>query len=131
MIQHTDKPPKADRDFLLKALKEDGQLLKRAAKTLQADREVVLVAVKAFGRALQYAAEPLQADREIVLAAVKRSCAISVRAPIQTWLLKHAPKSIKSDREIVFAAVKEDPGALNESSEELQQDEELRNIAGL
>ena len=69
LIQHTDKPPKADRDFLLKALKKDGQLLKRAAKTLQADREVVLVAVKAFGRALQYAAEPLQADREIVLEA--------------------------------------------------------------
>ena len=106
LIQHTDKSLKADRDFLLKALKEDGQLLKHAAKTLQA-------------------------DREIVLAAVKRNCAISPRAPIQTWLLKHAPKSIKSDREIVLAAVKEDPWALYESSEELQQDEELRKIAGL
>ena len=45
LIQHTDKPPKADRDFLLKALKEDGQLLKRAAKTLQADCEIVLEAL--------------------------------------------------------------------------------------
>jgi len=91
----------------------------------------MLKVVKIHGWALQYAAEPLQADREIVLAAVKRNCAISPRAPIQTWLLKHAPKSIKSDREIVFAAVKEDPWALYESSEELQQDEELRKIAGL
>ena len=36
----------ADRDYVLKAVKEDGKALERAAKSLQADREVVLEAVR-------------------------------------------------------------------------------------
>ncbi len=39
----------AEREVVLKAVKENGEALKRAAKSLRADREVVLEAVKVGG----------------------------------------------------------------------------------
>ena len=55
----------ADRDYVLKAVKEDGKALERAAKSLQADREVVLEAVKENADALKRAAVELRNDPEL------------------------------------------------------------------
>ena len=62
----------ADRDCVLEAVRQNGQVLVCAADNLRADREVVLEAVKLDGSALQYADESLRADRKVVLAAVRR-----------------------------------------------------------
>jgi|TARA_Y100000310_G_scaffold114790_1_gene113306 hypothetical protein len=62
----------ADREVVLKAVKENSEALKRAAKSLRADREVVLEAVRQHGKALEYADESLQGDREVVLEAVRQ-----------------------------------------------------------
>ena len=47
--------------------------------------------------------------------------------------LEFAAKSLRADREVVLAAVKQDGygWVLEYASEKLQQDEELRKIAGL
>ena len=50
---------------MLAAVKQDGRLLKYAAKSLQADREVVLEAVKQDGEAIRHAAEELQNNPEL------------------------------------------------------------------
>ena len=55
----------ADRDYVLKAVKEDGKALERAAKSLQADREFVLEAVKQNAEVFEYAAKELQKDKKL------------------------------------------------------------------
>ena len=64
---------KADREFMLAAVKQNGWALKYASDELKGDREIVLEAVKQKGYALQFASDELKGDREIVLEAVRTS----------------------------------------------------------
>ena len=66
-------PLRADRDFVLAAVRVDGVTLQHAAESLKADREVALEAVRTRGGALRFAAEPLKADRGVVLEAVQQN----------------------------------------------------------
>ena len=62
----------ADRDYVLKAVKEDGKALERAAKSLQADREVVLAAVKEHGGGvLEFADKELLSEGKFWLDAIE------------------------------------------------------------
>jgi hypothetical protein len=130
----------ADRDYVLKAVKEDGEALKRASKSLRANREFMLEAVRQDGWALEYADESLQADREFVLEAVKLDGSAlkyadgSLRADRKVVLaavkdtghaLQYAAKSLKADRKVVLAAIKLDGSALQYADESLRADREV------
>jgi hypothetical protein len=95
---------KADRQFMLASVKQDGTALAYADLELMSDKEIVLTAVghdRGQRTALQWAAPELQADREVVLAAVKASyCALA-----------YASKELKADREVVLAAAMQSPHA--------------------
>jgi hypothetical protein len=152
-LDYAAKALKADREIVLAAVKQSGSQLQLAAKALKADREIVLSAVKQYGPALEHADKSLKADREIVLAAVKQEGfafaldyadkslkadrEIVLKAVKQNgYALDYADKSLKADREIVLAAVKQKGDqfghrVLEYASEELQQDKELRKIAGI
>eukprot|EP01048_Picozoa_sp_COSAG05_P014333 COSAG05_NODE_1613_length_4406_cov_23.155561_1_plen_148_part_00 len=64
---------KRDRDYVMKVVKQKGEMLEYAAEKLKADRDVVLAAVTQNWRALKHATEDLKADLEVVLAAVKQN----------------------------------------------------------
>ena len=123
-LQFAAKSFKADREIVLAAAESgNSYVLKDADKSLKADREFALAAAKKSGWVLEHAAKSFQADRDIVLAAVKQFAGA----------LEFAAKSLRADREVVLAAVKQDGygWVLEYASEKLQQDEELRKIAGL
>eukprot|EP00971_Amphidinium_carterae_P157304 3118493-Amphidinium_carterae.1 len=54
-----------DRNFVLRAIREDGRELQYATEELRGDRDVVMEAVRQNGRALEYAAEELRGDRDL------------------------------------------------------------------
>ena len=110
---------KADRSFVLDAVKQNGNTLKHASEVLQADREVVLVAVKKTGSSLRHAVESLRAEREVVLAAVRQDG----RA------LQYASKDLKADTGIVMAAVQQNSSTLQYASAELRGDREFIRAA--
>ena len=62
-----------DKEFVLKAVKQDGWTLYHASKELKNDKEFVLEAVKQNGWALYYASKELRNDKEVVLEAVKQN----------------------------------------------------------
>ena len=152
-LEDADKIFKADREIVLAAVKQDASALKYATKSILVDREIVLAAVKRHFTALDYAAKALKADREIVLSAVKQYgpalehadkslkadreiVLAAVKQEGFAFALDYADKSLKADREIVLAAVKQKGDqfghrVLEYASEELQQDKELRKIAGI
>ncbi len=117
-LEHADKIFKADREFMLKAVKDYGGALEYADKSLKADREFMLECIKKFGyrcSALEYADKNLKADREFVFAAVKK---------VSYWL-EYAAKNLKADRELVLKAVKDYGGALEYAAKSLKADREV------
>ena len=64
---------KADREFILAAVAQDGDTLKHASAELKADREFILAAVTQDGDALGHASDELKADREVVFAAARQN----------------------------------------------------------
>jgi BRCT domain type II-containing protein len=120
VLRYADKSLKADRDFILKAVKQNGDALEYADKALKADRKVILAAVKAqCYNSLYFADKTLRADREVVLAAVKQF----------GGALENADKTLKADREVVLAAVKEWGGALRYADKALRADREVMLVA--
>ena len=61
-----------DKDLVLKAVSQDGQLLYYACKELRDDRDVVLSAVTNKGIILKYASKRLRGDKEVGLVAIKQ-----------------------------------------------------------
>jgi hypothetical protein len=76
-------------------------------------------AIKQNGEAFEYADESLKNDKEFVIAAV------SVDG---NSVLYHTSESLKNDKEVVLAAIKQNPNALYNASDELQNDPELKKI---
>ena len=134
----------ADRDYVLKAVKEDGKALERAAKSLQADREVVLEAVKEAGWVLEFADEELLDDREFMLEAIEKVETFEeVSQCCEGWMdneefLLEAIKrgcctvldfaedpELPFDREFMLAAVRLDARAIWHADESLCSDREF------
>ena len=106
----------SNREFVLKAVNSDGDLLEYADAKFKADREVVLAAVSSSSLYSLYLADPkFNTDREVVLETVKHN-------PGQ---LKYASDELKADREIVLAAVISEGLALQYASKELKADREI------
>ena len=66
-----------NREFMLLAVKQDGEFLSYAAKSLQNDKELALAAVEQNGKAFGYVLGDLQNDRDII-EAYKKSIAKTI-----------------------------------------------------
>ena len=64
---------RADREVILKAVKNDGQALYYASKELRDDKEVVLEAVKNKGIIVKYASIGARSDVDIAVAALTQN----------------------------------------------------------
>jgi Domain of unknown function (DUF4116) len=115
LLEYASDELKADREYVLAAVRQNGWALQFASAALRADREVVLEGVRKDGRALYYASAALKADREVVLAAVRRN----------GYALPYVSYSLKADREVVLAAVRQNGNALECAHPDLRADEEV------
>ena len=61
-----------DKELILEAVKQDGQILYYASEELRDDKEIVLTAVTNKGLIFKYASKRLRGDKEIALAAIKQ-----------------------------------------------------------
>ena len=105
-----DKSLQKDKAIVLAAVKQDGYALGYADKSLRKDKAIVLAAVKQDGSALQYADKSLRKDKAIVLVAVKQ----------YGLALQYADKSLQKDKAIVLAAIKQDGDALDYVDKSMQ-----------
>ena len=146
-LKYADDSLKADKAFMLKALKIDGSLLSYADKTLKEDfdialtavtsnglaladvpaplsknRQIVLAAVKQDGNAINVVDESLRTDREIVLAAVSAKSKSSQR---ENEALKHISQTFKQDKQIVLAAVRANSWSLAYADDSFKKDMEV------
>ena len=141
LLAEADDSLKADREFVMEAVRLNGDVLQYVAESLKADREVVLAAypvtwaleyaddslkadrefmmeaMRLEGEAFEHASDSLKADREFVLAAVTQ-----FNSP---WALGYADDRLKADREIVMEAVKEDGYLLEHADDSLKADREV------
>ena len=120
VLEFASEGLRADKDFMLAAMKQDGFPLQFASEELKADKDFMLAAVKQLGFALRFASDELKADKEVVLAAVKQ----------HGFALEFASEELKADKEVVLAAVKQDGVRVLEfASEELKNDWSLKAAA--
>ena len=60
-----------NREFVLKAVKENGKFLDFVAETFKDDKEVVKMALEQDSEALEFVSERLKDDKEIVAIGIK------------------------------------------------------------
>ena len=65
-LYHTSETLKADKNFILQAVRQNGIALKHASETLKADKEVVLEAVKKHSMFVYYATDTLRGDDKFI-----------------------------------------------------------------
>jgi len=121
---YADESLKNDREFVLKAVEQNGSSLKYAAEKFKKDKEIVLKAVSSpqMFFALFYADTSLQNDREIILAAVKNDGSI--------W--SSLPEKFKKDKEILLLAIDNDMGSdFHYVEEPLRNDPEVKKALKL
>lgn len=68
-LGYATPPLRRDKEVVMAAVVQDGEVLVRAGDALRDDREVVLAAVRSNGRAIRHASAGLQRDPEILRAA--------------------------------------------------------------
>ena len=120
-VDDTGEPVSAcsDRDTVLAAVKQRGEVLDYASKKLKGDKDVVIEAVRQSGRALQYASSDLRASKEVVLLAVKQD----------GDALQYASGKLKKDKVVVLAAVEQDGSSLRFAGTEMRKDMDVVRAA--
>ncbi|CAE7224423.1 unnamed protein product, partial [Symbiodinium necroappetens] len=93
-LPHTGR--QADKEVVLAALQQDGQMLEFASEDLQADPSVVLVAVASDGTALRFASNALRGCRKVVSVAVRQN----------GLALQFAEHSLRCDSELLRLAAR-------------------------
>ena len=112
-IPLANRPYKAA--YRLAAVKQDGESLEYADKSLKADRKIVLAAVKQSDHALSYASEALQKDQELRKIAGKDVVTISFTV---TWRVDYADASYTTDQAVEAENLDALFDELNEGMEE-------------
>ena len=79
---------RSNRELLLMAVKQNGELLHYASKELKNDKIVVLEAIKNRANALYYASDEIKANKEIVMIAVSKD----------VHALRYASKELRNDK---------------------------------
>ena len=134
-----------DREFVKKALREDGTLLQLLPVEYRTDKELVLIAVRNNPDSLKYCDEKLLDDEEIILSALQTDseeilqfASKRLRADynlvfkavtVDALNLQYAATELRDNRDIVLRAIKTYGGVLEDASERLQSDIELQRIA--
>ena len=119
-MEDTDDSFKKDKEFVMEAININGHALEFIDESFKKDKEIVMQALRQNGEAFEYADESLKNDKEFVLDAVS----VDGQA-----VLYHTSESLKNDKEVVLAAIKQNPDAIYNASDELQDDAELKKIA--
>lgn len=141
-----------DKSFVLLALQSDGRYLRKASDSLKADRDAVLAAVRNYGPALWYASKDMQEDGEVVFAAIRQSAWHRQEALNMSRIgsvlkadkafglalvkykgvyLQHLDETLRSDKDVVRVAIQTSPSSLRYASQALQEDRELKQLAGV
>ncbi|CAE7942494.1 unnamed protein product [Symbiodinium sp. KB8] len=144
-LPHTGR--QADKEVVLAALQQDGQMLEFASEDLQADPSVVLVAVASDGTALRFASNALRGCRKVVSVAVRQNglalqfAEHSLRCDSELlrlaarrwwscdWSYLFAASNLQNDRDVVLEAVRIDWRALQSVGEKMQKDAEVVSAA--
>ena len=95
-----------------------------ASRRLLDDCEIIAAGVRHSGQALMHAPDAMRADKAFVMSILSRP-----RIMFETSCLEHCSPELRADRELVEAAVRQDPYAIAEASDELQDDRELVLLA--
>ena len=119
-FEYAHESLKKDREVLLASLAEHVFAMEDTDDSFKKDKEIVMQALRQNGEAFEYADESLKNDKEFVLDAVS----VDGQA-----VLYHTSESLKNDKEVVLAAIKQNPDAIYNASDELQDDAELKKIA--
>ncbi len=119
-MEDTDDSFKKDKEFVMEAININGHALEFIDESFKKDKEIVMQALRQNGEAFEYADESLKNDKDFVLDAVS----VDGQA-----VLYHTSESLKNDKEVVLAAIKQNPDAIYNASDELQDDAELKKIA--
>ena len=141
---YASKDLRADRAFVLEAVRKNGGSLAYASDELKKDRAVVLEAVKQNGNAFRYASEEfkqkLKNDNGLLLNFIKLEpealeyaseelkkdrCFILKVVKKDGLVLHYASAELKKDREVVLQAVKQNGNAFEYASAELQNDQDF------
>lgn len=106
-----------NKNKVLKAVKEDGLLLKYASETLRNDREVVIEAIKNNDWALEFASDELKKDFLIcVMACLKKS---------NKNLMRFISPELKSNRNFILTLVLEDIAFFSYCDKSLKADKQF------
>ena len=102
--------------FVLKAVYEDGNMIKYVSEILMNDKKFILKALKintyVFFKRLS---EEFRNDKEIVFEALKN----------YPWVLNYLSEEFRNDKEFVLLALKSDPWVLVSASQELQNNKDF------
>jgi hypothetical protein len=116
---------------LTAVMKVDGLTLQYFADTVNENPVVVLAAVKTnlsrYASPFKYASDALRCNREMVMEVLRLYDGHATNF-LNAW--RHVSRKLMSDRELVLAAVRIDGDALEQASEELQDDREVVIAAG-
>eukprot|EP00405_Crypthecodinium_cohnii_P057729 CAMPEP_0206632402 /NCGR_PEP_ID=MMETSP0325_2-20121206/68874_1 /ASSEMBLY_ACC=CAM_ASM_000347 /TAXON_ID=2866 /ORGANISM="Crypthecodinium cohnii, Strain Seligo" /LENGTH=383 /DNA_ID=CAMNT_0054157899 /DNA_START=40 /DNA_END=1191 /DNA_ORIENTATION=- len=117
--QKVDTKLLSDREFVLEAVKLNGEVLRVASEELQGDKEVVMEAVRQQADAISFAARALCGDKDVMLAAVQ----------LTGHALHRASKELRADRDVVLAAIKEEGSSLIYALGDVADDEDILVLA--
>ncbi len=146
VLEFVNERFKKDKNLVLLAIESRAHALDYAHSSLKADKEVVMAAINKNSKALEYADEHLQADEDIVLAVIDKnvdafkyaSLSVVDNRKIILALIRKAPDYLSvealnlyaNDKEFIMQALEENHSVFNHISENLQQDIDIRKLAG-
>ena len=108
-----------NKDAVLAAVRNRGEVLIYASQRLRDDAEVVNAALDSDASALKHASDALRNDRDVVLKAVSTFGLVLV----------HASDALRADREIVEVAVRQSGEAIECATEDFRNDRDLVMLA--
>jgi tetratricopeptide (TPR) repeat protein len=120
LMYFADDSIKNDREFVMKILKVNGNVLDYVDESFRSDREVALIALKSCPYAYTWVSEELKNDREFVMLALEHEDYTKYFADIV--------KKFPCDRTIVLKALVMDPYAYEFICPELKKDAEIIEI---
>ena len=110
---------KNNKDFVLKAVSENGKFLDLVSPELQDDKEVVMTALGQDAEALEFASLNLKNDKEVIMKGVEG-------AP---WTVCYASETLREDKDVIKQACKSYGQALYFASKEIRDDREIVKLA--
>lgn len=119
MLEHASDILKNDKEVVLKAVAQNGLALQFVSKNLQDDKEVVLKGVVQNRDALKYASDKLKNDKDFMKKVIKDN----------SENFKYASNELKEDKDFILDIVKENPSVLKHVNEDLKNDKDFMNKA--